>query len=148
MKKTLIALLSFLFLGMAGSGSISVSWNANTEPDLKGYRAFIADSPFGYGLLKNIPLGETHVTNDGKAVVADIGNTIEHVWEGLTLGKTYYVAVTAYDSTGNESMFSSEASLFLPETVVIDTIPPAIPTGVEVSDVTNAVNINININQN
>ena len=29
---------------------------------------------------------------------------------GLTSGKTYYFAVTAYDAAGNESTFSSEVS--------------------------------------
>jgi fibronectin type 3 domain-containing protein len=38
------------------------------------------------------------------------GSATSYTVTGLTVGRTYYFAVTAYDAVGNESAFSGEAS--------------------------------------
>jgi fibronectin type 3 domain-containing protein len=38
------------------------------------------------------------------------GSTTSYTVTGLTVGRTYYFAVTAYDAAGNESAFSGEVS--------------------------------------
>ena len=38
----------------------------------------------------------------------DVGNQTSYTLQGLQSGRTYYVAVTAYDASGNESAFSAE----------------------------------------
>ena len=46
--------------------------------------------------------------------VVDVGNNLEGAVSGLTSGRTYYFAVTAYDSAGNESGYSSEVFKVIP----------------------------------
>jgi hypothetical protein len=46
----------------------------------------------------------------------DVGNQTSYRLTGLQGGHTYYFAVTAYDSAGNESTFSSEAYVITPPT--------------------------------
>lgn len=45
----------------------------------------------------------------------DVGRVTALTVSGLTDGQTYYIAVTAYDIFGNESIFSNEVSTTLPE---------------------------------
>jgi uncharacterized repeat protein (TIGR02059 family) len=75
------------------SGNATVSWNANTEPDLAGYRIYYGTSPGVYGA----PI--------------DVGNVLSYTISGLTTGITYYFAVAAYDTSNNESAKSTEVSL-------------------------------------
>ncbi len=77
------------------AGAIKVKWNANTEPDLAGYKVYYGDS------------SKTYQTN------VDVGDVTEHVITGLEYGKKYYVAVTAYDDSGNESDRSEEVVITL-----------------------------------
>lgn len=48
----------------------------------------------------------------------DVGNQTSYTLQGLENGQTYYIAVTAYDTSGNESTFSAE---------VVITMTPAGP---------------------
>ncbi|MBI2304051.1 MAG: PKD domain-containing protein [Chloroflexi bacterium] len=74
-----------------GSGSLRLSWNANPEGDMAGYRIYWdTDSGFPY------------------ANVITAGNTTAYTLTSLTGGITYFVAVTAYDTTGDESWYSEE----------------------------------------
>jgi len=84
----------------AFAASVAISWNANTEPDLAGYKVKYGQSPGVHG------------------TVVDVGNTTSTTISGLTDGATYYFVVTAYDSTGNESAPSAEvvADLTIPNT--------------------------------
>jgi hypothetical protein len=78
--------------GGATTGSISLAWDANTESDLGGYKVYYGTASRTYGT----PI--------------DVGNVTSHKAEGLTIGQTYYFAVTAYDTSNNESDYSNEAS--------------------------------------
>ncbi|MEJ2629158.1 MAG: fibronectin type III domain-containing protein, partial [bacterium] len=87
----------------ATTGSVIVSWTANSEPDLAGYKVY-------YGMeSKNY----SQFVNAGNTTIYSIGT--------LTAGQTYYFAVTAYDESGNESDWSTEVSF-----EVQDTEPPEI----------------------
>lgn len=85
--------------------SLQVSWNANTESDLTGYRVHIGNTAGNY----------TSCTDVGKATSYRINN--------VTQGQTYYIALTAYDTSGNESGYSQEVHAFIPvsSTLVSDT---------------------------
>ncbi|HEY9160374.1 MAG TPA: PKD domain-containing protein [Desulfomonilia bacterium] len=85
------------------AASIEVSWNANTEPDLAGYKIYYGTQSGTY----------TSTVNTGKVTTMTIDN--------LETGKTYYVAMSAYDTSANESEKSAEVSVSIP---VPDTIPP------------------------
>jgi fibronectin type 3 domain-containing protein len=71
-----------------------LTWNANTESDLAGYKVYRATAPGAYG-----------------APIATLqGNVTGYVATGLQVGTTYYFVVTAYDNAGNESAYSNEVS--------------------------------------
>ena len=73
-------------------GSLTISWNQNNENDLAGYRVY-------YGL-------QSRLYNYNK----DVGKSNECTLDNLESDKLYYIALTAYDITGNESAFSVEVS--------------------------------------
>ena len=60
----------------------------------------------------------------------DVGNSVTATVINLTEKITYYFAVTAYDTTGNESIYSNEVSKTIP-----DLTPPVI-SGVTISNIT------------
>jgi fibronectin type 3 domain-containing protein len=70
-----------------------LTWSANTESDLAGYKIYRAEASGGYG-----------------APIAILGNVTSYIATGLQVGKTYYFVITAYDSAGNESLPSNEVS--------------------------------------
>ncbi|HPX18976.1 MAG TPA: PKD domain-containing protein [Deltaproteobacteria bacterium] len=97
----------FIFLAcmpvLGSAASILVSWNANTEDDLAGYKVYYgtASRSYGSGL--------------------DVGNVTSYRFDNVPLGRTYYIAVTAYDTSNNESGYSEEASI---TTGSADVTPP------------------------
>ncbi|MGC9325564.1 MAG: fibronectin type III domain-containing protein [Desulfomonilia bacterium] len=80
----------------ASAAIVRVSWNSNSEADLDGYRVY-------YGTSSRI---YPHVVDVGLMNSTEIN--------GLDTGVGYYFAVTAYDTSGNESGFSAEASILIP----------------------------------
>ena len=102
---------SLFFLSMpAFAETATVSWDANTESDLSGYKIYYGTSSGSY--------------DD----VVDVGNTTSFSINNLVDGTTYFFVVTAFDFSGNESGFSNEVS-FTPT----QGTPPQI-TGVSVGD--------------
>jgi len=74
-----------------GTGTITVSWSANQEADLAGYRIYVG-------------------TRSGShPQMFDVGNVLSKQLT-LPLGYTYFVVITAYDKVGNESSPSAELS--------------------------------------
>ncbi len=71
--------------------NVSLAWNANTDPDLAGYKVYYGHSSRNYS--KNI----------------DVGNITAYT-VSLPGNGTYYFAVTAYNTLGVESAFSNEIS--------------------------------------
>ena len=98
LRTIVLLILSFLIFfpvpGMAAS--ILVSWNANTEPDLAGYKVYYGTQSGQYG------------------TPSDVGNSTSYQCSVPDDGTTYYVAVTAYDTSDNESAFSQETSIYVP----------------------------------
>ena len=76
----------------SGGGSATVTWNANTESDLSGYRVFYGTSSRNYPNSISV----------GKVTSATIN--------GLTVGTTYYFALKAVDTSGNLSGYSAEVT--------------------------------------
>ena len=76
------------------TSSATLMWNANTDPDLAGYKVYRATASGAYG-----------------APIATLqGNVTNYVAAGLQVGTTYFFSVTAYDTAGNDSMRSNEVS--------------------------------------
>ncbi|MBS0178929.1 MAG: fibronectin type III domain-containing protein [Nitrospira sp.] len=76
------------------TASATVSWNANTESDLAGYRIYVGTRSGSYGVV-----GPFEVTNSTSFTIPN-----------LPTGTTYYFAVSAFDKSGNESAKSVEVS--------------------------------------
>ncbi len=119
-KSLLIVLISCSLMIFSASeilaGSATVSWSVNTEPDLSGYKVYYGTSPRTGTDPKVCSLcGYTSSLN--------VGNVTTHTFNSLTDGQTYYFSVSAYDTSNNESSFSSEVSKVIP---AADTTPPAI----------------------
>jgi len=75
---------------VTGDGKVTLHWVKNTEPDLAGYRVYVAPAyPGPYN-----PITTTGATT--------------FVVNGLTNGTTSFFAVAAYDAVGNESDLSVE----------------------------------------
>ncbi len=98
MKKLLTILAILAIAGIAQAATVQVTWNPNTEEDLAGYRLYVGQASGQYG------------------APVDVGNVTGHVMEITPqYGATYYFALTAYDTSGNESGYSDEASVFVPD---------------------------------
>ena len=82
----------FVGTGLVYGGSATLTWSPNTEEDLNGYRVYYGESSRQYGPFIPVP--------------SDSAQT--YTVEGLQEGKTYFFAVTAVDTSGNESGFSKE----------------------------------------
>ena len=107
MKKLFTILAILAIAGIAQAATVQVTWNPNTEPDLSGYKLYHGTASGQYG------------------EPVDVGNVTGHVMEITPQhGATYYFALTAYDTSGNESGYSDEASCFVP-----DGVKPEKPTG-------------------
>ena len=81
------------------TGYADISWNPNSEPDLAGYKVYQGTTTGVYTVVYTIPL----------ASLADPTHP-EYVVYNLAFGTQYFFAVTAYDTSNNESGFSSEVS--------------------------------------
>ena len=85
-------LSALVILPNSFAAQLRIAWDPNTEGDLAGYKVFCGTAPRNYGT----PI--------------KVGNVTSHTVTGLMAGQIYYLAVRAYDSSGNESGFSNEAS--------------------------------------
>ena len=88
----------------------TLTWNANTEPDLSGYRIYRG---FGSAL-------PTLLASVGK-VTTYIDTTLPNLSQDVTYN------LTAFDTSGNESPHSVSV------TKTVDVSPPAAPTGLVVT---------------
>jgi hypothetical protein len=102
MKKmyyVLILVVVLVFVGVTGfaySATVQVSWAANTESDIAGYKLYCGTTSGSY------------------PYVYDVGLVTSKTLSGLSNGANYYFAVTAYDTSGNESVFSQEIHILIP----------------------------------
>jgi hypothetical protein len=86
---------NFHFSG-SNFGEVILSWNANSEGDLSGYRIYYGSSSRSYGAPINA------------------GNVTSHTLTGLNPLRTYFYGVTAYDLHNHESGYSTEVSGVFP----------------------------------
>ena len=97
------------FASVAAAQSATLAWNANTEPDLAGYRV-------EFGTVSGNP-----------STTVDVGNVTQRQFTGLQAGVTYYFRVKAYNTSGDESTPSAEVS-HTPPVAVVPTLTSISPT--------------------
>jgi hypothetical protein len=85
-------LLLALFPDHLAASTLTLAWNSNTEDDLAGYKVYCGTRSRDY----------IHVV--------DVGNITYCSLSGLEPETRYYFALTAYDSSRNESDYSAEVS--------------------------------------
>jgi len=71
----------------------TLEWDPNSEPDLAGYKLH-------YGLASR-----------SYDTTIDVGNRTTYTITDLEVGETYYIAATAYNTSGLESGYSNEVIL-------------------------------------
>jgi hypothetical protein len=107
-------LFSVLFAIMQFSafatGSVTLAWNASTDPIVAGYNVYYGGASGAY-------------TNE-----ISVGNATNATISGLVQGTTYYFAATTYAASGMESPFSSEVSYLVPMNAPIVNQPPTLNT--------------------
>ena len=81
---------------IAYSATMTLAWDANSEPEVTGYKVYYGAESGNY------------------SYAVDIGNYTSCTVSDLEPGKTYYFAVTAYDIENNESAFSEEIQYEVP----------------------------------
>jgi hypothetical protein len=91
--------LFLLFISTAHCADVSLSWNTNSESDLAGYRLH-------WGITSGSPT--QHI---------DVGNVTTGAITGLETGVRYFITVTAYNTSGLESVPSNEIS-YTPPTLI------------------------------
>ncbi|RLB67230.1 MAG: hypothetical protein DRH04_08265 [Deltaproteobacteria bacterium] len=119
MKKTIFTIILLVVIGVAfnvqAAVQVTATWSANTESDLAGYNIYRSTTS-GSGYVK---LNSSIIAKTSAPQYID---TIPDATE-----VTYYYVVTAVDTSGNESSYSSEASTH------IDTRAPSPPNGIKVT---------------
>ena len=91
--------------------SVTLSWDANTESNLAGYKVYYkADS-------SSLPFNGTGAVEGASPV--DIHKQTTATISGLDPGRTYYFAVTAYNTSGIESTYSNLVT-------ILESVPPAV----------------------
>lgn len=91
---------------LSSGQSVILDWDPSVDPTVTGYNLY-------YGLSSR---GYTNVISTGTATTATVS--------GLTVGATYYFAVTSYDLAGLESDYSAEVSYTVPVPSNLPTLDP------------------------
>jgi hypothetical protein len=84
-----------LVITAPSSGTVTLIWDPETDPSVRGYKVYVGTSSNAYG------------------APVDIGNVTTYQVLNLLSGTTYYFAVTAYNSAG-ESGYSNEVNKSVP----------------------------------
>jgi hypothetical protein len=103
------ALMLLVQLPARASQSVALAWNPSVATNVAGYKIYSGTGSHNYST--------TNV----------VGTATNATLTGLVEGKTYYFAATTYDSSGDESGFSTELSYTVPVTPA--TLAPAARSG-------------------
>src|SRR3989441_24250 len=108
-----LTVLCSLAPAVANAAQVALAWDANTDPDLAGYKLY-------YGL-----------SSGSYQSSVDVGNVTSYTLSGLLDGRIYYFAATAYNLSLAESGFSNEVSK-----AIADVTPPTVSISAPANGVT------------
>jgi hypothetical protein len=103
--------------GGRAADAVTLTWDANSEPDLAGCAVYynIDQSGPPYDLIRDVPLEDLVDPESPEVIVT-----------GLNENKRYHFVVTAYDDEGLESSFSNEVCVQVGVSSVKGCTPTAI----------------------
>lgn len=106
--RLLILLFLLLTATTSSAADVTLTWNANTESDLAGYKIYQSTIAGQYG-----------------DPVVTLGKVTSHTLTlpTLTVDATYFFSLTAYDLAGNESGKSLEVNKFVSGTPLLPSLP-------------------------
>lgn len=90
----------WIFTTAAATTTAALAWDAITATNLGGYRVYYGTAPGAY------------IQAAGQGL--NVGKVSTYTVTGLSRGKRYYFAVTAFDTSNNESAFSNEVYKDIP----------------------------------
>ena len=105
----LVAVLSLCLFSPALAYNVTVGWDSNDEPDLEGYAVYYNIGSPGppYKYSKDFPEKKLANPLNPAATIT-----------GLKEDTKYYVAVTAYDTEGNESRYSDDVCVQIVDSAI------------------------------
>lgn len=112
----LVLLINFISSSSALAAQIKLAWDPNIEADLAGYKVYYGIASGTYGN----PIS--------------VGNVTAYTLTSLTVGQTYYIVLTAIDTSNNESGYSNEVSgvaTELSQTFTVSTNPSGLQVVVD-----------------
>jgi hypothetical protein len=106
-----IALMLALILmaGVAQAADLTLYWNASPSTNVGGYKLYWGTASRAYTSTQ------------------DCGNVLEKMVSGIGTNKNTFFALTAYNVSGNESVFSAEA-VWDAQGYLIKPLPPGKPS--------------------
>jgi hypothetical protein len=104
----LIILLGMLLSTSAYAVDVTLAWDPNTEPDLDGYTVYYSVDSAGppYDYVGDLPLDQLPDPDNPQVTLTELDKFVN-----------YHFAVTAYDTEGNESNFSSSLCIYIDDVV-------------------------------
>src|SRR2546425_1163438 len=108
---------------LSSAAQVTLAWDANTEPDLAGYKLYYGNSSGSYQFS------------------VDVGNVTSYTLSGLLDGRIYYFAATSYNLSLAESGFSNEVSK-----AIADVTPPLVSITAPAAGVTVAGTVTVSAN--
>lgn len=102
----------------AGENNVNLDWNNNLEADFANYKVYRSDS---------------QITSADSSLFIGNASTSDFADSGLIANTTYYYAITALDTSGNESTISINKSV---TTDSEDITPPSVPSGLVAGTIT------------
>ena len=120
-----LLLLLLILTAPATAEQVTFAWSANTESNLAGYNLYYKSGSPG------IPYEGTGLDQGDSHIGIPLENLNDHnnpsfTVTGLPTGESFYFTITAYNSDGNESLFSNEVAYqatAAPETFTISALP-------------------------
>ena len=98
-------ILTLLLTATNAYSQVTATWTASPSSNVTGYKIYYGTASGSYPFS------------------VDAGNTTRYTFTGLSTGTTYYFAAKAYDSSGDLSAYSNEASYAIPSTCTYSISP-------------------------